>query len=165
MVRATVGIGILVDIIGLGRGVICVGESKYGVVEFVFDHMTLSSPLRHGDSSSYVSHGVASGVASVKMMPIGIPKVAYRIPGAQHADWVDIYNRMYRERIIFLGQEIDDEFANQIIGVMLFLDQEDSTKPIYLYINWYTWLWYIFSSHGCRNRNLLVCCTSSIDAL
>ena len=46
-------------------------------------------------------------------------KVAYRVPGAASADWVDIYNRLYRERIIFLGQEIDDELANQIIGVML----------------------------------------------
>lgn len=46
-------------------------------------------------------------------------KVAYRVPGASTADWVDIYNRLYRERIIFLGQEIDDELANQIIGVML----------------------------------------------
>lgn len=46
-------------------------------------------------------------------------KVAYRVPGAPTADWVDIYNRLYRERIIFLGQEIDDELANQIIGVLL----------------------------------------------
>jgi len=48
---------------------------------------------------------------------------------------VDIYNRLYRERIIFLGSEIDDELANQVIGVMLYLDSEDSNKPIYLYIN------------------------------
>jgi ATP-dependent Clp protease protease subunit len=48
---------------------------------------------------------------------------------------VDIYNRLYRERIIFLGAEIDDELANQIIGVMLYLDSEDTSKPIYLYIN------------------------------
>jgi len=48
---------------------------------------------------------------------------------------VDIYNRLYRERIIFLGAEIDDELANQIIGVMLYLDSEDNSKPIYLYIN------------------------------
>ena len=73
--------------------------------------------------------------SSVVMMPIGVPKVAYRVPGAPSADWIDIYNRLYRERIIFLGQEIDDELANQIIGVMLYLDSEDSTKPIYLYIN------------------------------
>jgi ATP-dependent Clp protease, protease subunit len=39
------------------------------------------------------------------------------------------------QRIIFLGQEIDDELANQIIGVMLYLDSEDSTKPIYMYVN------------------------------
>jgi len=71
----------------------------------------------------------------IKMMPIGVPKVAYRVPGGMGAEWVDIYNRLYRERIIFLGSEIDDELANQIIGVMLYLDEEDSSKPIYLYIN------------------------------
>ncbi|KAK4524485.1 hypothetical protein GAYE_SCF03G2386 [Galdieria yellowstonensis] len=72
---------------------------------------------------------------NLTMMPIGVPKVAYRVPGAPQADWVDIYNRLYRERIIFLGQEIDDEISNQIIAVMLYLDSEDNTKPIYLYIN------------------------------
>jgi ATP-dependent Clp endopeptidase proteolytic subunit ClpP len=51
------------------------------------------------------------------------------------ADWIDIYNRLYRERIIFLGQQIDDELANQIIAVMLFSDSEDNTKPQYIYIN------------------------------
>jgi ATP-dependent Clp protease protease subunit len=51
------------------------------------------------------------------------------------ANRVDIYNRLYRERIIFLGAEIDDELANQVIGVMLYLDSEDNSKPIYLYIN------------------------------
>merc|ERR1719258_990860 len=69
------------------------------------------------------------------MMPIGVPKVAYRVPGSQGAEWVDIYNRLYRERIVFIGSEIDDELANQVIGVMLYLDSEDSDKPIYLYIN------------------------------
>jgi len=71
----------------------------------------------------------------ITMMPIGVPKVAYRVPGSQGADWVDIYNRLYRERIVFIGSEIDDELANQVIGVMLYLDSEDSDKPIYLYIN------------------------------
>jgi len=69
------------------------------------------------------------------MMPLGVPKVAYRIPGAPNAEWVDIYNRLYRERIIFLGKEIDDRLANEIIGVLLYLDSEDNSKPIYLYIN------------------------------
>lgn len=69
------------------------------------------------------------------MMPIGVPKVAYKVPGAQFADWVDLYNRLYRERILFLGQQIDDELANQMIGVMLYLDSEDNNKPINMYIN------------------------------
>jgi len=69
------------------------------------------------------------------MMPLGVPKVAYRIPGAPNAEWVDIYNRLYRERIIFIGKEIDDKLANEVIGVLLYLDSEDNTKPIYLYIN------------------------------
>jgi len=69
------------------------------------------------------------------MMPIGVPKVAYRVPGAQQADWVDLYNRLYRERILFVGQQIADDLANQIIGVMLYLDSEDNTKPVYMYIN------------------------------
>ena len=69
------------------------------------------------------------------MMPIGVPKVAYRAPGAFQADWVDLYNRLYRERIIFMGQQIDDEISNQVIGVMLYLDSEDKTKPMYMYIN------------------------------
>ena len=57
------------------------------------------------------------------------------MPGAFSADWVDLYNRLYRERIIFLGQPIADDIANQIIGVMLYLDSEDAGKPMYMYIN------------------------------
>lgn len=69
------------------------------------------------------------------MMPIGVPKVAYKMPGSRSGEWVDIYHRMSRERIVFLGNEIDDEVANQIIGVLLYLDNENPTQPIYLYIN------------------------------
>lgn len=68
-------------------------------------------------------------------MPIGVPKVPYRMPGEQFTQWIDIYNRLYRERIIFLGKDVDDEIANQIIAVMLYLDSEDPGKDIVLYIN------------------------------
>ncbi|HBK63350.1 MAG TPA: ATP-dependent Clp protease proteolytic subunit [Cyanobacteria bacterium UBA11149] len=68
-------------------------------------------------------------------MPIGVPKVPYQLPGSAYTDWIDIYNRLYRERIIFLGKDVDDEIANQIIAVMLYLDSEDNNKDIYLYIN------------------------------
>lgn len=68
-------------------------------------------------------------------MPIGVPKVPYQLPGQPYSDWINIYDRLYRERIIFLGREVSDGLANQIIAVMLYLDSEDNTKPIYLYIN------------------------------
>ncbi len=68
-------------------------------------------------------------------MPIGVPKVPYKMPGGYDTQWINIYDRLYRERIIFLGRDIDDEIANQIIAVMLYLDSEDSGKDIILYIN------------------------------
>ncbi|MEO0013553.1 MAG: Clp protease [Cyanobacteriota bacterium] len=68
-------------------------------------------------------------------MPIGIPKVPYQLPGQQYSDWISIYDRLYRERIIFLGRGVNDSLANQIIAIMLYLDSEDPGKPIYLYIN------------------------------
>ncbi len=47
----------------------------------------------------------------------------------------DIYSRLLRERIIFLGGPIDDHSANLIIAQLLFLESEDPKKDIYLYIN------------------------------
>lgn len=47
----------------------------------------------------------------------------------------DIYSRLLRERIIFLGQEVTADSANLIVAQMLFLEAEDSEKDIYLYIN------------------------------
>ena len=52
-------------------------------------------------------------------MPIGVPKVAYRLPGEAVPQWVDLYNRLYRERVLFLGSALDDELANQLNGIML----------------------------------------------
>ncbi|MBN1326303.1 ATP-dependent Clp endopeptidase proteolytic subunit ClpP [Candidatus Falkowbacteria bacterium] len=47
----------------------------------------------------------------------------------------DIYSRLLKERIIFLGSPIDDAVANTVIAQMLFLDSEDPKKDIKLYIN------------------------------
>ncbi len=47
----------------------------------------------------------------------------------------DIYSRLLRERIVFLGQAIDDTVADSIVAQLLFLDAEDSEKDIQLYIN------------------------------
>ena len=47
----------------------------------------------------------------------------------------DIFSRLLRERIIFLGTEIDDDEANSVVAQMLLLDSENPEKDIMLYIN------------------------------
>jgi len=47
----------------------------------------------------------------------------------------DIYSRLLRERIIFLGTAIDDKIADSVVAQLLFLEAEDSEKDIQLYIN------------------------------
>ena len=47
----------------------------------------------------------------------------------------DIYSRLLKERIIFLGGPIDDSVANVVVAQMLFLESEDPDKDIHLYIN------------------------------
>ncbi len=47
----------------------------------------------------------------------------------------DIYSRLLKDRIIFIGSPIDDNVANLVIAQLLFLDAEDPTKDIFLYIN------------------------------
>ena len=47
----------------------------------------------------------------------------------------DIFSRLLRERIIFLGEEIDDEMANSIVAQLLLLDSENPEKDIMMYIN------------------------------
>lgn len=73
--------------------------------------------------------------ARIGMMPIGTPRVPYRTPGEGTWQWVDLWNALYRERVIFIGQNIDEEFSNQVLATMLYLDSMDSSKKIYLYIN------------------------------
>jgi ATP-dependent Clp protease, protease subunit len=47
----------------------------------------------------------------------------------------DIYSRLLRERIVFLGQEVEDGIANVITAQLLFLEAEDPDKDIFLYVN------------------------------
>jgi len=47
----------------------------------------------------------------------------------------DIYSRLLKDRIIFLGDAIEDHIANLVIAQLLFLESEDSEKDIQLYIN------------------------------
>ncbi|TSA46335.1 ATP-dependent Clp endopeptidase proteolytic subunit ClpP [bacterium] len=65
-------------------------------------------------------------------MPL-IPMVIDKSPLGERA--YDIYSRLLKERIIFLGEPIDDHVANIVIAQLLFLDAEDPKKEIKLYIN------------------------------
>lgn len=47
----------------------------------------------------------------------------------------DIYSRLLKDRIVFLGSQIDDNVANAVIAQMLFLEAEDAERDIYIYIN------------------------------
>ena len=47
----------------------------------------------------------------------------------------DIFSRLLKDRIVFLGGEIDDETANLVVAQMLFLEMEDPDQDIMLYIN------------------------------
>src|SRR3989338_3974780 len=62
-----------------------------------------------------------------------IPTVLEKTPGGERA--YDIYSRLLKERIIFLGGPIIDPIANLVIAQLLFLEHEDPKKDIKLYIN------------------------------
>ena len=47
----------------------------------------------------------------------------------------DIYSRLLKDRIVFIGSQIDDELANLVIAQMLFLESEDHAQDIHLYVN------------------------------
>ena len=65
-------------------------------------------------------------------MPL-IPMVIEQSPRGERA--YDIYSRLLKERIVFLGTPIDDDVANLIIAQLLFCEAEDPEKPVQLYIN------------------------------
>jgi len=62
-----------------------------------------------------------------------VPMVVEKSPFGERA--YDIYSRLLKERIVFLGGGIDDDIANLIIAQLLFLESEDPKKDISLYIN------------------------------
>ena len=72
-------------------------------------------------------------MSSDPMMNYLIPTVIESSHRGERA-W-DIYSRLLKDRIIFLGTEVNDQVANVIVAQMLFLESEDPDKDIYLYIN------------------------------
>lgn len=62
-----------------------------------------------------------------------IPMVVEQSPHGERA--YDIFSRLLKDRIIFIGSPIDDDFANVIIAQLLYLESENSEKQIALYLN------------------------------
>lgn len=62
-----------------------------------------------------------------------VPMVVEKSPFGERG--YDIYSRLLKDRIVFLGGPINDDVANLIVAQLLFLESEDSKKDIYLYIN------------------------------
>ena len=62
-----------------------------------------------------------------------IPMVVEKTENGERA--YDIYSRLLKDRIVFVGGEIGDEMANAIVAQLLFLQAEDATKEISMYIN------------------------------
>ena len=62
-----------------------------------------------------------------------VPMVVEQSPRGERA--YDIYSRLLKERIIFLGSPVDDDVANVVIAQLLFLEAEDADKDITFYIN------------------------------
>lgn len=72
-------------------------------------------------------------LAEEQEVPVLVPIVIEQTGRGERA--YDIYSRLLKERIIFLGSPIDDNVANLVVAQLLFLEAEDSEKEINLYIN------------------------------
>nr|YP_010154091.1 ATP-dependent Clp protease proteolytic subunit [Corydalis davidii]QQW51924.1 ATP-dependent Clp protease proteolytic subunit [Corydalis davidii] len=70
-------------------------------------------------------------------MPVGLPKVPFLILEAEdeEASWVDIYNRLHRQRSLFLFQSLDYQITATLLGLMVFLTREDKTRDHWVFIN------------------------------
>ena len=77
-----------------------------------------------------ISNGVSNENSMYSQL---VPMVVEKTPMGERA--YDIYSRLLKERIIFMGGPIDDHIANLVIAQLLFLESEDPKKDIVLYIN------------------------------
>ncbi len=63
-------------------------------------------------------------------MPIGVPRIIYCWGEELPAQWTDIYNFIFRRRMVFLMQYLDDELCNQICGLLINIHMEDRSKEM-----------------------------------
>lgn len=68
------------------------------------------------------------------MMPLAVPYMLYQTHPSDIYQWVDLWNCLYRERVIFIGTPVDNELGNQMVATILYLDNEKK-KDLQFYIN------------------------------
>jgi len=68
-------------------------------------------------------------------MPSQTPQVPYMPPGSDYAQFIDIDAAMYRDRTLMINRYIDQEYANQIISIILYLRKENPRETMSLYFN------------------------------
>lgn len=83
--------------------------------------------------SPYAISSLSQTAASLMSIRNVIPMVVEQSGRGERA--FDIYSRLLRERIVFLGTPVDDAVADSIVAQLLFLDAEDPEKDVQLYIN------------------------------
>ena len=87
----------------------------------------MNSEKKHLIQSSFTSHG------SINKINAAVPTVIEQSGRGERA--FDIYSRLLRERIIFLGTGINDQVSDSLVAQLLFLEAEDPEKDIQIYIN------------------------------
>ncbi|GER30397.1 ATP-dependent Clp protease proteolytic subunit, partial [Striga asiatica] len=73
--------------------------------------------------------------ACVTMMPIGVPHVVYRNPDEGTWTLIDLWNALYREKIVFLAEPITETYGNEVLATMLYLDTIDDDQKLYVFIS------------------------------
>tara|TARA_Y100001933_G_scaffold54239_1_gene53592 strand:+ start:2986 stop:3672 length:687 start_codon:yes stop_codon:yes gene_type:complete len=78
-------------------------------------------------------HPIQNSSKSLKVCDSALPTVIEQSGRGERA--FDIYSRLLRERIIFLGTEINDQVSDSLVAQLLFLEAEDPNKDIQIYVN------------------------------
>jgi len=95
-------------------------------------HGFVRTPL---SAARAVDPRAAQPLGALRMGGGNVPRVPYKLPGEQGYMFMDIWSRLQRERIMYIGQDLDDEFANQMIAVLLTLSNEDNAAGVQMYFN------------------------------
>ena len=80
-----------------------------------------------------IHHAQLSSIKEEQVFNSGVPMVVESSGMGEKV--FDVYSRLLRERIIFLGTAIDDKLADSVVAQLLYLESEDPNKDIYIYVN------------------------------